>query len=186
MAEVLVQFTRPVVGSSGQAYLPRACGRLREDGLWEGWIEFVSDDGSPVLRSPRETVQSDRVDLRYWATGLTRAHLEGSLRRALDPVRPRPTANPTPAYDAPAPSPAFTGATAVPPHPTVRILPNPFEAYARGEEALRRQLHSPDAAYLRELIRTYGLLDNPSIDLWRMSKAALVGLALVAVRERLR
>jgi hypothetical protein len=68
----------------------------------------------------------------------------------------------------------------------VRILPNPFEAYARGEEALRRQLHSPDAAYLRELIQTYGLLDNPSIDLWRMSKAALVGLALVAVRERLR
>lgn len=83
MAEVLLQFDAEISSPEGRAYVARVCGGLAGDGLWEGWIEFHPRDGSPVLRTPRETEQSDREDLVYWATGLTRAYLEGALQRAL-------------------------------------------------------------------------------------------------------
>jgi hypothetical protein len=75
-----------------------------EDGLWEGWIEFLPGDGSPVLRSRRETVQPNREAAVYWATGLSQVYLEGALARTLAPP-PRPALHPdlgTPAYPGPA------------------------------------------------------------------------------------
>jgi hypothetical protein len=71
MAEVLFLYDTPLTLTEGPSYSPRACGREMEDGLWEGWIEFLPDDGSPVLRSRRETVQPNRETAIYWATGLT-------------------------------------------------------------------------------------------------------------------
>lgn len=91
-----------------------------EDGLWEGWIEFLPDDGSPVLRSRRETVQSNRETAIYWATGLSPVYLEGALARTLAPP-PRPAPPPdlgTPAYPAAAAEPwrepAYPTTTRVP------------------------------------------------------------------------
>ena len=40
MAEVLMEFVNELRARNGTVYEARACGRQREDGLWEGWIEF--------------------------------------------------------------------------------------------------------------------------------------------------
>jgi hypothetical protein len=105
MAEVLFQFDTPVRGADGPSYLPRACGRETEDKLWEGWIEFLPDDGSAVLGSRRETLQPNREALLYWSTGLTPVYLEGALARTLEPRRPAAAAPlpAVPAYSRPAP-----------------------------------------------------------------------------------
>jgi hypothetical protein len=81
MAEILVDFDVRVEGPDGRAYEPQACGRVRPDGLWEGWIEFAAPGHS--LRTRRETTQPNRNDLMYWAEGLTQTYLEGALSRAL-------------------------------------------------------------------------------------------------------
>ena len=83
MSETLFLFDTPLSVTDGPSYVPRACGREMEDGLWEGWVEFLPDDGSPMLRSPRETVQPNRGAAVYWATGLTPVYLEGALARTL-------------------------------------------------------------------------------------------------------
>lgn len=104
MSEILIDFERPVIHTDGTSYRARACGRRRDDDHWEGWIEFVPDDGSPVLRSERETTQPNYTDAEYWATGLTPVYLEGALHRTLEPRRAVHTPPPgKPAYEGPAP-----------------------------------------------------------------------------------
>lgn len=83
MAEVLVQFTSPIKGDRGELYVPQACGGPKDDGLWEGWIEFTSESTGKQYRSGRETTQPNRDDLLYWAEGLSEVYLEGALARAL-------------------------------------------------------------------------------------------------------
>jgi hypothetical protein len=86
MAEVLVRFDAAVTDPSGVRYFPQAMGRKRQDGLWEGWIEFVSADGARSIDSGRETTQPNRADLDYWAQGLTITYLQGALGRAQSPT----------------------------------------------------------------------------------------------------
>src|SRR5687768_1766069 len=43
MAEVLVTFDESVSDASGE-YQARAVGRLGDDGMWEGWLEFIPAD----------------------------------------------------------------------------------------------------------------------------------------------
>jgi hypothetical protein len=57
-------------------------------GTWEGWIEFRSADGE-VVTTERETTQSNRAGVAYWATGLEPIFLEGALRRATALARQR-------------------------------------------------------------------------------------------------
>jgi len=86
MAEVLVSFDQPVRDQLGE-YHARAVGRLADDGMWEGWIEFAPlDGGGEVLLTGVESRQPERVHLEYWATGLTPVFLEGALNRARRPV----------------------------------------------------------------------------------------------------
>jgi len=69
-------------------YVARVLGARRDDdGLWEGWIEFVPSDGTATLTTARETVQSSLHALRYWALGLEPTYLEGALTRAIDLAR---------------------------------------------------------------------------------------------------
>ncbi|HEY9229204.1 MAG TPA: hypothetical protein VIP11_21310 [Gemmatimonadaceae bacterium] len=85
MAEALVEFDTVVRDENGTEWVPRVCGALADDGLWEGWIEFrPTDASSEAIRTPRETEQSKRTDLMYWAQGLTQAYLELALERARD------------------------------------------------------------------------------------------------------
>ena len=105
MARVLAVYdASPLRLPDGRVYTAQACGREREDGIWEGWLEFVAHDGSDVLRSERETTQPTLADLEYWATGIRPVYLEGALERTLTP--PRVVVEPPlrePVYDEPAP-----------------------------------------------------------------------------------
>src|SRR5258708_2522377 len=94
MAEVLARFPESIMSTKGASYRAQACAAPNADGLWEGWIEFIPDEGGPPLRSPRETTQPNRVDAAYWATGITAVYLEGALARALSPVVPKAVAAP--------------------------------------------------------------------------------------------
>jgi hypothetical protein len=178
MAEVLVQFQEPLSGSGNTLYTARVCGRPAPDGGWEGWIEFVSDDGSPILRSRRETRQPDRDALVYWATGLTQIYLEGALARTLDPVRPpRPVVLPEPAYDGPAPDPWATA----PPPPAQAVL-DPFSVYLKGEGLLRQELNALSEWHLRNIIRAYALLDAETPEIQHLSRPELAERIVAAVR----
>jgi hypothetical protein len=53
-------------------------------GLWEAWLVFFSLRTGTTLATDRETTQSTREHVLYWATGLGRTYLQGALQRALD------------------------------------------------------------------------------------------------------
>jgi hypothetical protein len=178
MAEVFVTFNDTVTAADGTIYQARACGREMPDGRWEGWIEFEPLDGSPPLRSTRETTQPNRTDLAYWATGLTPVYLEGALARILDPhpVVPELPAD-VPAFDGPAPS----GATAATAAHSEAVL-NPFSIYRKGEALLRRQLGALAPWHLVNIIEAYGLSDQSPAALNRMTASELAELIVAAVR----
>ncbi len=177
MATTLCVFETPVVSRRGQAYSARACGRQREDHLWEGWIEFKGADGA-VLRSARETTQPNLTDLEYWAQGLTPVYLEGALRRALEPAPVAATEPPTaPAYSGPAgPRPQ----TPVAEEPEAVL--NPYSVYQQGGlDLLLEELNALSVGHLRQIIRAHLLADeNAALD--SMNKAELI--ALIAQRVR--
>jgi hypothetical protein len=179
MAEVLFLFETPIAVTGGPSYIPRACGREMEDGRWEGWIEFLPDDGSAVLRSRRETVQPNRETTVYWATGLTPVYLEGALDRTLAP--PRPAAAPDlgePAFSGPA------GETWHQSEPAPAAVLDPFSVYQKGEDLLRHELLALSSWHLRNIVRAYALDDEP-VDLQALSRAALAELIVAGVRIRL-
>ena len=70
-----------------QVYRAEVWGDRRDDGLWDGWIEFVPVDNGPVLSTGRETSQSNLDALAYWATGLEPVYLDGALARATEKSR---------------------------------------------------------------------------------------------------
>lgn len=84
MAAVSVhQLTTPLrVGE--MTYTAEVWGARRDDGLWEGWIEFTPSHGVAKLTTGRETSQSSVEALAYWALGLEPVYLDGALARAID------------------------------------------------------------------------------------------------------
>ncbi|HET7219476.1 MAG TPA: hypothetical protein VFJ02_15575 [Vicinamibacterales bacterium] len=178
MAEVLVTFAEPVIGSGGEQYVARACGSEMDDGRWQGWIEFVALDGSGTLRSRRETTQPNHTDVTYWATGLTPVYLEGALERTLRPapvtIEPRPPATPT--FDEPAPP---DGGDA----PAGEAVLNPFSVYRKGEGLLRRQLSALAAWHLVNIITAYELSERSPEDLNLAPPSELIEIIVDGVRE---
>ena len=178
MAEVLVEFTDPVEGENGTRYIARACGGVADNGMWQGWIEFIPTTGGEVLRSGRETTQPNRQDTVYWATGLTAVYLEGALERALRPLERAPIEpDPEPAFDGPLPEP-------IPPRPQPEAVLNPFSVIRNGEAQLRAQLGALAQWHLVNIVRRYDLSDLSSASLGHMSAAELIELIVVAVRDR--
>jgi hypothetical protein len=173
MAEIIVTYGYLLSVADGRAYTARACGRRRDDGLWEGWLEFVPSDGSPVLRSARETTQPNLTDLEYWATGLTAVYLDGALQRTLTPAPAPPRAKRP--HDAP--TLATENRT-----PTVTAILDPFAAYANGETLLRRQLGALAARHLRNIVRVYALA--PDLDIEDVDEPELIELIVASVRGR--
>ena len=175
MAEVLVQFTEPIV-ADGVAYRADACGAPTSDGLWQGWIEFTPTSGGPSIRSRRETTQPNRVDAVYWATGLTPIYLEGALQRTLRPRVPvtRP-AEPVAAFDSPATD--EIDQAALP-----EAILDPFSVYRKGEELLRRQLSALSGWHVVNIIRAYRLSDLTPPELNALTRAALIEIVVGGVR----
>jgi hypothetical protein len=181
MAEVLAEFSEPIVTAKGIAYRAQAVGAPVNGGLWEGWIEFIPiGDGSP-LRTPRETTQPNHRDAVYWATGLTSVYLEGALERALNPLvrEARPAA--TPLFDEPAPSPAGPNGAY---EATAEAILDPFSVYEKGEALLRQELQALEAWHLVNIIIAYRLSDEPISVLNRLPASSLVHTIVGAVRAR--
>jgi hypothetical protein len=80
--QLIYEFAEPFVGADGLSYLVRVWGQGRADQTWIGWLTFVSTDGSLIRRTPRETSQSSRDHLAYWATGLQGSYVQGAFGRA--------------------------------------------------------------------------------------------------------
>jgi hypothetical protein len=83
--EFVHQYSTLTAGFDGRWYIVRAYADQQPGGLWEGWFVFfpLVDDGVPIA-TDRETTQSKREDVDYWASGITPVYLEGALRRAID------------------------------------------------------------------------------------------------------
>jgi hypothetical protein len=178
MAETLVNYRDLITAADGATYTARACGRAMPDGRWEGWLEFEPTDGSPIIRSGRETTQPNRVDTEYWATGLTPVYFEGALERALHPaIIVPPSPEPPPAFDGPLPN----GSPQTPPR-TESVL-NPFSVYRKGEDLLRRQLGALAGWHLVNIVEAYQLSDLSPAALSRLTPADLVELIVAKVRE---
>lgn len=81
MSELIQTYNETLRGARGEEFTASAHGEGRDDGTWEGWIEFRSASGE-VRRTARETTQPDRDALRYWASGLEPLYLDGAFSRA--------------------------------------------------------------------------------------------------------
>jgi hypothetical protein len=172
MAEVLVQFANPVIAEDGTAYQAQAVGARREDGMWEGWIEFIPLDGGQPLRSSRETTQPNRNGVAYWSTGLTPVYLEGALDRTRHPLVRKRVETPAPLFEGPAPR-------------VVAVL-DPFSAYEeKGETVLRKELGALSHRHLVNIIRAFQLTDEPETALTQLSEPALIEIIVSSVRSRL-
>jgi hypothetical protein len=185
MAHVVLVYNNSLLRvDDDRVYLAQACGRERDDGTWEGWLEFVpADDDSAILRSQRETTQPSLAALEYWATGITPVYLTGALERTLapPPAVSVPRAATPSVYDAPAPA-------AVPPledAPAQKPVLNPFSAYTKGEDMLRRQLAALSARHLRAIVIGYDLADPADVELDALTEPELIDLIATAVRARL-
>jgi hypothetical protein len=178
VAEVLVEFTEPVVAKDGSTYVARACGSEMDNGMWQGWLEFLPIESGEAVRSSRETTQPNRQDTEYWATGLTAVYLEGALDRAMNPLTKAPARPaPEPVFNTPAP------AIAAAPPSGDSVL-NPFSVYRKGESLLRSQLSALSAWHLVNIIAAYDLSEQAPADLAVTPAPVLVELIVSSVRER--
>jgi hypothetical protein len=180
VAEVLVTFKEPVTDRTNEQFIARACGGMLDDSRWQGWIEFVSLDGSGVFRSPRETTQPNFTDITYWATGLTPIYLEGALERTLrpGPIRTPPALSEVPTFDGPAPTYRPAMADAAP-----EALLNPFSVYRKGEMLLRSELMSLADWHLVNIIEAYELSERSPEDLAAAPSSELIEIIINGVRE---
>ena len=81
MADIIHEFSYSVIDENGTLYTPRVYAQPTRDNLWEAWIEFTDRNGR-TLPTERETTQSRRDFVLYWATGLEPVYLDGAFERA--------------------------------------------------------------------------------------------------------
>jgi hypothetical protein len=181
MAEVLMSYDTPVSDPSG-TYHARAVGRLADDGMWQGWLEFVPiDGGTEVLVGSVETTQPERHDLVYWSTGLTTVFLEGALHRARTPLTVRTRTVEVPVSDAPAVK-AVTTTRVMPPGPEPVL--DPFDIGGRNLDVLRQELGALNRPRLLNIITAYDL--NPGgEDISWMSDRQLIHFIVTAVESQM-
>ena len=181
MAEMLISFDQPVRDGLGE-YHGRAIGRQAEDGMWDGWLEFVPiDGGGEVLVTSIETRQPEHEHLVYWATGLTPIFLEGALARARRPVTVRVRPIETPRSSEPKPRDPVVSRV-MPPGPEPVL--DPFDVGGRSLDILRQELGALNRPRLLNIIAAYDL--NPGgEDLSWMSDRQLVQFIVTAVDTQL-
>jgi len=173
MSDVLVQFDEPQLSADGRMFTAEVRGNRLPTGLWEAWIEFQPRIGGDPVRTPRETEQLSRGDLRFWAAGITRDQLRDALARALAPHEAQhvdANARLTDMDDAADGEPVLE-ATQTESHEPVL---DPFAVYRHsGEYTLRQELRGLDAQQLADIIGKYRIADIDVIDLARTYEDAL-------------
>jgi hypothetical protein len=178
MADVFAE-PAAVVSHNGRAFVARVCGAPMGS-AWQGWIEFTAVDTGETIRTPRETTQSKRTDMAYWASGLTASYLDGALARALRPPPVvRQATPPAAAYDEPAPAVASSAGRAAPPNASVL---DPFSVYQKGEIVLRQELGALASWHLVNIIRAYGLSEIDAAALDAMPAGALIEMIVAGVK----
>ncbi len=80
--ETIHEYAVRFQAEDGTVYAILACGALRDDGMWEGFLEFRPLDGGLPRHTGRETTQPSRDALVYWASGLEPIYFEGAFTRA--------------------------------------------------------------------------------------------------------
>ena len=160
MSEILVKYDEPILASNGANYFAQAVGSEMGGGLWEGWIEFfpVRELGSAV-ESGRETTQPNRKNLEFWAQGLTTVYLEGALDRAISLAESPDESLQTRAESGRFSAPARRSTSGSSPTPAVdrRVILDPFEVYAQGEQVLRSELNALSRDHLENIASAYGV-----------------------------
>lgn len=82
MAEIVHERMMALADRDGTAYdLVRVYAEPRGT-TWGAWVEFLSVDRDKVVRTDRETTQSNLEGVAYWAEGLQPLYLEGAFERA--------------------------------------------------------------------------------------------------------
>lgn len=181
MPDVLAQFDERIALSDGRGYFAQACAAPNQDGLWEGWIEFIPADGGAAVRTARETTQPSRAAAAYWASGLTPVFLEGALNRALNPPVRKVTAAPESVFESPAPS-APAGVDPSGGQPAPAIL-DPYSVYRKGERLLRQELGALSAWHLANVVLGYRMSEELPTVLNSLPKAALIELIVAHARQ---
>jgi hypothetical protein len=180
MAETLRSFDDPVTDQLG-TYHARVVGRLAEDKMWEGWLEFepIKPKGDVVV-GPVESRQPEREHLEYWAGGLTPVFVQGALHRAQHPLVVRTRVIEEPLSDHPAPR----MVTAPPREVKPDTVLDPFEIGGRNLDILAQELRALNRPRLLNIIAAFDL--NPSRqDIAWMTDAQLVRFIVVAVEAQL-
>jgi hypothetical protein len=180
MAVTLRSFDDPVTDQLG-TYHARVVGRLAEDKMWEGWLEFepLKPKGN-VIVGPVESRQPEREHLEYWAGGLTPVFVQGALHRAQHPLVVRTRVIEDPVSDHPAPR----MVTAPPREVKPDAILDPFEIGGRSLDILAQELRALNRPRLLNIIAAYDL--NPSRqDIAWMTDAQLVRFIVVAVEAQL-
>ena len=179
MAQTLVRFETPVVHGDGDQYKAQACGRERDNGQWEAWLEFENIETGEVLRTQRETTQPNEQDAAYWATGLSPVYLEGALDRILNsPKMKTVELAPPPFFDGPAPKPRRRTVMS-----DREPILDPFSVYEKNPGQLAQELTALRAWHLRQIIRDYDLVDEKDVALESLTEPELGSLIMQRVRE---
>jgi hypothetical protein len=180
MAQTLIRFDTPVYDRDGRQFDVRACGRERENGQWEAWLEFVDVGTGAVLRTQRETTQPNLTDTKYWATGLTPVYLEGALERILySPTLKEPEPLPAPHFDGPAPRRRAKASHLSDREPVL----DPFSVYEKNPDQLAQELTALRGWHLRQIIRDFELVDEREVPLEGLTEPQLGSLIMQRVRE---
>ena len=180
MAQTLIRFDTPVTHRDGRQYIAQACGRERDNGQWEAWLEFEDVETGEVLRSQRETTQPNQKDAVYWATGLSPVYLEGALDRILYPPKVRePEPVQPPHFDGPAPRRRAKSAD----FSDRESVLNPFSVYDKNPDLLAQELTALRGWHLRQIIRDFELVDERDVELEALTEPELGSLIMQRVRE---
>lgn len=89
MSELIHQYATLLDGQDGERYAVRVYAGRRPRGLWEACFVFIPLSGGNPLVTDRETTQSKRQDVVYWAGGISRLYLQGAVSRAHEKTNSR-------------------------------------------------------------------------------------------------
>jgi hypothetical protein len=82
MAEMLRECPTLVGGFDDTAYVAQIWASEMTDGRWEAWILFVPITTGQARRTERDTTQTSRAAVEYWASSVTSIYLQGAFARS--------------------------------------------------------------------------------------------------------
>lgn len=79
---MLREFPTLVGSVDDSAYVAQIWAREMGNGGWEAWIVFVPVATGLPRRTERDTIQTTRAAVEYWASGVTSIYLQGAFARS--------------------------------------------------------------------------------------------------------